>query len=524
MTTPPVIRWHLAPGWEGPPPPLEEWCAAGLAGVVKQAPHRTVWEVRLPGLHLHVKHYREGLGRRLRGARAAREFALTCEVARRGVPTLEALAWGEDGTASYLITRTLPQALELAELLQRPLPPRLRQSLARQLGEFLALAHTAGVRHDDLHPGNVLVCGQDGPRLHLIDLDAVRLGPPLSWPARRDNLVVLNRWFTLRFSATDRFRCWRAYSRAAALADERTSAREVEAWTRASLLEFVRRLDRRCLGGNRHFRRLRRPGLSGYAVADVDLSPLLADFETPEARTLKRSASSVVVERDLASRPVICKRLPLTGWSDPLAALVRPTPALRSYRMGHALRLRGLPTPRPLAVWHRLCFGLPTEGYLVVDRVPDAVDLAQFVRQRADPDRLRRLIEQLARLVRSLHRWQLSHRDLKAANVLVSPQGWAVGPRGLREKEADGDDHVWLVDLVGVRRHRRLGERRRAKDLARLNASFLAEPAVNRPARLRFLRVYLGRDTASWKTWWRRVEELTGAKVERNRTRGRPLT
>src|SRR5205085_905003 len=141
----------------------------------------------------------EGLGRLLRGCRAAREFSVTREVARRGVPTLDALAWGEAGAASYLVTRTLPGAVSLLDLLQGPVEPSPRQQLARLVGDLLARSHRAGVRHDDLHPGNVLVCREpDGPRLYLIDLDAVRLGPSLAWPACRDNLVVLNRWAALR--------------------------------------------------------------------------------------------------------------------------------------------------------------------------------------------------------------------------------------------------------------------------------------------------------------------------------------
>src|SRR5262249_37435430 len=146
--------------------------------------------------------------------------------------------------------------------------------------------------------------------------------------------------------------------------------RELGRATAASNLAFWREQDSRCLGGNRHYRRLDFPGTRGHAVADIeptDLMPLLTDpdgpFDRPGARLLKRSRSAAVLEMDLRVggrlRPVIYKRFSVTHWSDPWAALVRPAPALRSYRLGHALRLRGLPTPRPLAVWHRLRAGLP---------------------------------------------------------------------------------------------------------------------------------------------------------------------
>src|SRR5262249_46852341 len=159
-----------------------------------------------------------------------------------------------------------------------------------------------------------------------------------------------------------------------------------------------------------YFRRVGGPGHTGHAVADLDpaaLAPLLADpdapFADPDRAELKASRSSAVVELPFAGRRVIFKRFSVTAWSDPLVALARPTPALRSFTRGHALRLRGLPTPRPLAVWHRVRHGLPREGYLLVEKVPEAVDLGRLVRRLlAHPTgqaRLRALIDEVARLV-----------------------------------------------------------------------------------------------------------------------------
>jgi hypothetical protein len=115
-----------------------------------------------------------------------------------------------------------------------------------------------------------------------------------------------------------------------------------------------------------------------------------------------------------------------------------------------------------------------------------------------------------------LHHRHLSHRDLKAANLLVSP---AAG--------GGGGDEVWFIDLVGVRRQRKLRRRRRLQNLARLHASFRSHPGLTRTDKLRFLRAYLQwglRGRLGWKRWWHQVEEATEEKVERNRRSGRPLT
>jgi serine/threonine protein kinase len=453
------VRWQIRPGLEplfGPDGlRLNEWLAAGQAHTVKDGPHRTVYHVVLPGRDFYLKHNRQTdrrawLRELVRPSKARGEYEHALAVAARGVPTVEPLAIGEPcpGTGSrhsFLITRTLPETRPLNSFLESTLPQwparrraRLRQRLAVALGHLLARMHDAGITHHDLHPGNLLLRldADDRPELFLIDLHAVRLGAPLSGRARRANLVILNRWFMLRSERTDRFRCWRAYGAQSTIrssqGEMQAAARDLESGTLASNLRFWKGRDRRCRGRNRHFQRLHGPDVAGHAVADLApgvLAPLLADpdapFERPGVVVLKKSPSSAVVEFDLSCshgpRRVIYKRFAVTRWSDPWAALFRPTPALRSYVMGHGLLLRCLPTPRPLAVWHRYRHGLPHEGYLITEKVPDAQELVPFVNHLhtlPEAERLpllRGLIDRIAHLLGSLHQRRLTHRDLKAA-------------------------------------------------------------------------------------------------------------
>ncbi len=541
---------------------LEEWAHSGQARVVKTGPHRTVYHVALAGPDVYVKHYRSGkkdwaraLGRT---SPARRELETTLAVAGRGVPTLVALAVGEaeDGD-SFLITRALPHAypldgyLESLEHFPRRRLAVVRSRLAQTVGRFLALLHRGGVTQRDLHPGNVLVQGGDELRLFLIDLNGTRLGEPLAWPASRANLVVLNRWFMLRSGRADRLRAWRAYEEERWGASERDAdrPRDLERRTLASNLRFWRHHDARCLGVNRYFRQVSSACALGHAVADLApdaLAPFLADpdapFTWPGVKVLKHSASSSVIELELKRgeevRPVIYKRFSVTTWTDPFVALVRPTPALRSHVMGHGLRLRGLPTPRPLAVWHRIRHGLRREGYLLTEKVPDAVELVAFVSRLAPAGRqvvLRPLIDQVARLIRGLHARHLSHRDLKGANLLVSPAGWRIAAKGVKEVAAAAETtegaaapplSVWFIDLVGARRHGKLRRGRRLQNLARLHTSFQDHPGLTRTDKLRFLRRYLAwglRGRMGWKRWWREIEAATRAKVERNLRKGRPV-
>lgn len=530
---------------------------------VKITPHRTVHHVRLPAIDLHVKHYlasaREWARCLVRGRRAAREFILGREVARRSVPTVEAVGFGERANRlgapdCVLLTRTLPDTRTLLDYLETELPglPRslravVLQRLADAVGKLLARQHAGGVRYEDLHPGNMLLRFVGGePQLFLIDLDTVQLGRPLNWARSRESLLILDRWFTVRFSRSDRRRAYRAYCRERQdlLLEERITAGELASGTQATLLAQMRQFDRRCLGGNRHYDRISGSGARGLAVTELDrtaLAELLSSpdawFDRPGAKLLKRSASSAVVEIELPvagqRRAVIFKRFSARSWARIVASLFRTPPALRSYVFGHGFRLRGLPTPRPLAVWYHRRFGLCQEGYLLVEKVPDATDLLAFVTEagalpaRERMARLGSILEELARLLRRMHDGGLSHRDLKAANILVSPTGYVMSVRGLREAEpgtACRRDHVWFIDLVGVQRFGKVGRLRQVRDLARLHMSFLDHPLLTRTDRLRFLRTYLVwglRGKAGWKDWWREVDQAARAKARKTRARGR---
>ncbi len=544
---------------------LAEWEAAGGVQVLKRAPHRMLYRVTLPQLDFHLKFYpmndaRALLRQLVRPSKARMEYDRAREVASRGVPTIEPVALGEVPNrpgASYLLTRTLPGTRSLAwflenemPLLERRLATLIRQRLARELGQLIARMHDGGILHHDLHPGNVLLTldAENEPSLYLIDLLDSRLRSPLDWTTCQTNLAMLNRWFLLRSGRTDRLRFWRAYETARTQplppASPGSRERTLERASLASCLQFWRSLDRRCLGSNRYFRRVRGPNARGHASTQLPadlVEQILRDpdalFDTEGARRLKDSRSARVAVVSAAGQPLLWKRFAVTTWSDPWTALFRPTAALRSWVLGHALRLRGLPTPQPLLMLHRTWLTLPREGYLLTEFIPEARDLlAHADHLRCVPEvereeRLRAVTLQLANVVARLHRYRLSHRDLKATNILVSPKPWVM-PRTDKSQTGEppsgrvGSDHVWLIDLVGLRQQRRLGQRRKIQNLARLHASFRAHPLVSTTTKLRFLKAYLGergQDAMVWKAYWRGIAEATAAKVARNLRSGRPL-
>jgi tRNA A-37 threonylcarbamoyl transferase component Bud32 len=553
---------------------LPEWLEAGQAHIVKQGPHRIVYRVDLPGLCFYLKHNRvtdarSWLRQLVRTSKARQEYASALAVAERGVPTVSPLAFGEQaslqGGESFLITRGLEGCVPLNLFLVRKLPylepehrARVRQRLADELGILVARIHDSGILHNDFHTGNILVRldEDDALCLYIIDLNAVRLGPPLDFGRSIDNLVMLNSWFLLYVNRTDRLRFWRSYFQARNMGtwgrgpkscrDHLYLAAEIERRTWKFNHALWRRHDDRCLKNNRYYHRVRAPGIVGHVASELDaasLAPLLVDpdepFRRPGVQLLKSSPSSTVAELEMTvegrARKVIYKRFRGASATEMIAACVRKTPAMRSWIHGHGFRARAVPTARTLAVLHRQRFGIPTDGYLITEKLEDAQQLnVQVAELQSLPPQqgtplLHRLIDHVARVIRGLHQRQLSHRDLKAANVLVRrvdvppPAPPHVDPIGLLHPP---ESSVWLIDLVGVEQFRRMPHYRKIQNLARLNASFHGRNTISRTDRLRFLRTYLFdglRGQGNWKAWWRHIDRATQRKVARNLRHGRPL-
>jgi tRNA A-37 threonylcarbamoyl transferase component Bud32 len=527
------IRWHLAPGANGLTRELLDLAAhqkSGSAQIIKNGPHRTVYRVSLATGFVYWKHcriagLRAWLRQCIRPSKARMEYDRAMALAERGIDTIEPLAWGvEERTfagESYLITREIVGAISLSHYLEQIDRPRERRAAAIALGRFLAQLHNAGVVHPDLHAGNILVVDRDGStRFHLIDLHDIQIGRPLSWPARRDNLVVFNRWFVSYASRSDRCRFWRAYRAAcgdaARLPD--SSAREIEIRTIESNIDFRNGRDRRCLGTNRYFQKVRSGIVTGYAVRDLDagfLERVLADpdapFRDPANIVLKDSRTSTVVEIAVNTadgpRQMIWKRFRVKKPFTSLLNRLRPSPAMRSWQAGYSFLNRNLSTPRPWLVLHRRQLLGPGEGYLLSEKVNGAIDMLRALDTLLTREKWN-AIAMLARQIRQMHELRLSHRDLKAANILWSPT----------------TSVFHFIDLVGVAKRRCLGKLVRVRNLARLQVSLSQSPHLTRTDQLRFLSIYLCRalhGREGWKEWWKLIAEASREKVEQNRIRGR---
>src|SRR5262249_31164138 len=167
------VRWHVDPAlrpllFDDRGLRLGQWLASGQATIIKQAPHRTIYQVDLPELRFFVKHYpilgvRSWIRQLVRPSKARGEYERALAIAQRGIPTVVPLALGERGAGwwpgeSYLLTCTLDNTEPLNCFLETRFPalPQghqtvIGQRLAVALGRLVAQMHDAGIMHHDLH-------------------------------------------------------------------------------------------------------------------------------------------------------------------------------------------------------------------------------------------------------------------------------------------------------------------------------------------------------------------------------------
>ncbi len=562
-----AVGWWVRPGWRemllgADGLRLDQWRREGRLETVKSGPHRVVYRVELPEGGVFIKHFlvpdlRAILRQWFRRGKGRNEAKQAARLAAAGVPTIAVVALGEQRRRgflfeNYLVTREIAGTTPLDTYVEQILPtlpePRrsqIRRRLAEALGAMTARLHDGGFLHIDFHPGNLLVQldAADRPQFAMIDLDALRVRHEVRERDARTNLALLNHYFWIRSNRTDRHRFLRAYvrTRQEPIPDPKALARGIEAETRTLAERLWRRWGRRCLGENKYFTTYRGP--ESWAVASRLIAPAMvhellcdpdAPLRRPDAVLLKDSRTTTVVELSLpvggASTKVIYKRFNRKKLLDPIYTMFRPSRAWRAWRNGQHLASRGIPTPQNLIVIGRSARGRrflphqfwPHETYLVTIKADPAITLGAYARdvlpacsETERRARIGRLTPLLAGLIRRLHERSLSHRDLKADNILIE---------GHPESSAA---RLSLIDLVGVRLEYPITRHHQVQNLARLQLSLAHVPGRTRTDALRFLRVYLSGTAparASWKGLWREIDAAGRKKVDRNLRNHRKLS
>ena len=487
------VTLYLKRDWRRSP---EEWLGAILRG---RRPHsRSYHEWRM----LH----------------AVRDAGFTCP---EPVAVGERRCCGMPGEA-FLVVRALDgvQPLNgfLRTLSRAPAAPR--RAFFAWLGAEVGRYHAAGLWHTDLYSKHVLVGGRPGAwRWAMIDLQRAGRGPTTpEWARRRDLATLDASTSPVLASRTDRLRFLRAYAESAeGVGDLKRFARRVLAES-GSLLTArkvremrasctaepsareVAMLDHGCIRADAAY--VRALDAAGLVTMDAMMTTRGTEFlrQLPDRANVRIELPGTAgppvtafLKRHVTShvREWLCRGLSGGGLLGP--------GCVEAHNV-HRLRSSGVPTMEVIAYGQRLRRPWRVESFVLVEQIPDAAPLDDYLRERVEPTcagradaALRRLIGQLADLVRRFHDAGFNHRDLYCCHVFVQPS-------------PGGDPGLYLIDLQRVGRRRWFRRRWRVKDLAQLNDSAPGD-RISRTDRMRFFRAYLqcGKLTAAHKRLARAV-------------------
>jgi Lipopolysaccharide kinase (Kdo/WaaP) family len=555
--------------------PAELAARPGVAGytavTIKSGPHRSVFRIELPSGVVFFKHFKatrwlDVLRNTLIGTPAEREARAARAVADAGIETIACAAVGVESRGvfardSFLASHAIEHAVPLDSLLRDPVhrsrvTPEFRQELARTLGRLCGRLHRAGLVHRDLHSANLLADVRDEPggerprvriQLKLIDLQCVRRrrkwGPVFRRAARaRWDLFGLFNFFRTATRA-DRCRFLNAYLNetrgpAGAATPSRDSskpdrgehrgrlrlAHQIEAFCRRALRCEQLRHDRKWQRSNRRLVVADSAGgrCRGLTILGTDqVLELRANpdtlFRPDRVRLWLRRTDGIraaVIDLWAAGSALRCEAREITrawSWQD-LLPRRRWSSTRRAWEMAHALRRRGVSTPRMLLYLEARSVSRVRE-ILVGERFGRSVTLPTFLayhfpglsaRQKETWIRatVRLLAEELARM----HEFSLVHQRLSAGDVHVGVDA--------------GEGRVQIAGVERIERRRFSSRRSRCHALGQLDVSLPALAEWRHAHRLRFLKKYLGDHfVADWKSVWRSIDR----RVARNARVSRPM-
>lgn len=271
--------------------------------------------------------------------------------------------------------------------------------------------------------------------------------------------------------------------------------------------------------------RLRRGGRIGYAAPELPRDCLIRLLEFPELPFRTSTRETIKVEQTTL---LVCAQLPIDGrmvpvaykrvrrrnWLKRLTAVLRGNRARRAWRLAQRMEQLGIATATPLAAIIPRWELRNPDSFLMTAWVEHSCNLdlrlQAFGESPLSPGHTKAAARSLGRLLGRMHACRISHRDLKASNVL------------LQETSTDASARIIDLDGAAVRWH--VSRRRRARDLARLVIDLGRFPIVSRAQRMRFLKAYLAAADPrwNWKSAWRRLEWATASLKARKQKRERP--
>ena len=350
-------------------------------------------------------------------------------------------------------------------------PLRIKSAAdAANMGDYVAMLHSKGVLHADLHPHNIIV-DHEGQGC-LIDVQEVYCLP---WIPRRLRISNLGRLFFNLGCAFDPLdgvaQFLNGYNQK--FSDQVNLTQLNRAAARHQQRKYRSR-SRRCCKNSTEFMVVKNDDWKGYRRKTFQWRPRDLRQALEKGQPLKGS-------HVLSYRGVCIKKHTRRRFHADRCRI--------SWKMSRALEVRGIAVPRALGY-----FVINNVSCFIAELLVDKCHLNTYLSSLSDEQVKRRALKKLALWLRNVHDSNVWQRDFKSPNILCR------------------NGNFVMVDLEGVR-IRRLSENNRIHNLAQLNAS--VSNAITIKDRLRFYHYYsVGRQPTRQqrRDAYRKVWKITRTK------------
>lgn len=141
-------------------------------------------------------------------------------------------------------------------------------------------------------------------------------------------------------------------------------------------------------------------------------------FTQPDVLFLKKGRSSTVIQFSLNGKEFVMKRFNIKNKWHWLRRALRSTRAANSWRLGHLLRMFGVPVAKPIAFIEARILGLRGKSYLLMENI-EGNECGVYFSQTTDVNEKSKTAEAIVQLIYNLAALRITHGDLKKTNILI---------------------------------------------------------------------------------------------------------
>jgi tRNA A-37 threonylcarbamoyl transferase component Bud32 len=316
---------------------------------------------------------------------------------------------------------------------------------ARNLGEYAAFLHDRRVYHADLNRKNLILDLDE--RLCLLDVQEAYF---LAWLPRRLKISNLGR-VLFNFCALDSPEPWarrflEGYNQGGS---EKVVPSEVIAAAARHQQRRFRSRSKRCCKNSTEFEIIYSRSLHGFKRRNFS-------WTLQQLRAAQLTGQVIKPERVYAHQGICIKQQ--------RKKILHRDRCLASWKMSHALAVRGVGVPQALAYLSE-----NKRRYFLNEHLVDGIHLNDYLSALTDAGAKRRALKKLALWLRQFHNAGIWQRDFKSNNMLFR------------------DGEFFMVDLDDVK-IRPLSDQKKIINLAQLNAS--VSNVITLRDRLRFYSYY----------------------------------